>query len=156
MSTGTTQILIQTQSTPGLGLDRAGRLADTPLALRSVPLDVGLQYEKGGSSKINGGFFWHGLKQAFSGEYSKSGVALNEVKVVGNGHVHTSENCRRTAGIWQCFGGGSSYCASTEVALLVVYADPPDMPPSSRLWPEGPATSIQGLRCALLRCKSFA
>lgn len=50
-----------------------------------MPLDVGLIYEEGGSSKQNAGFFWDGLKQSFSGAYSKAGVQLNEVKVIGNG-----------------------------------------------------------------------
>jgi hypothetical protein len=114
-----------------------------------VPLDVGIQYEKGGSSKVNGGFFWNGLKQAFTGEYDRqSGVALNEVKVVGNGHVHTSENCRRTAGIWQCFGGGSSYCAhaleQTSVLETLVLTPVP-LPSLSRLRPEGSRATVQGL-----------
>lgn len=55
------------------------------MSLGRVPLDVGLSYEEGGSSKQNDGFFWDGLKQAVTGEYSQAGVALNEVKVVANG-----------------------------------------------------------------------
>lgn len=29
--------------------------------------------------------------------------------MIVNGHCHISEDCRRIQGVWNCFGGGSSF-----------------------------------------------
>ncbi|KZV92417.1 Metallo-dependent phosphatase [Exidia glandulosa HHB12029] len=68
------------------------------------PLDVGSQFEEAGGSKKNAGFFEKALLSTF-----ESARGPPEVKVVGNGHHHVTDNCRRVKGIWFCFGGGGSY-----------------------------------------------
>ncbi|KAI0689492.1 Metallo-dependent phosphatase [Cytidiella melzeri] len=72
-------------------------------------LDVGISGLEGfGSAKKQDGFFHKGLLAAGESEHRAAGTA-HEVKVVGNGHSHITENCRRIQGIWNCFGGGGSY-----------------------------------------------
>ncbi|KAL0953331.1 hypothetical protein HGRIS_004576 [Hohenbuehelia grisea] len=72
-------------------------------------LDVGLHnLEKGGAPKRSDGFFEKALLKAKESEHV-SNEAIPEVKVVGNGHCHVTENCRRVKGVWLCFGGGGSY-----------------------------------------------
>ncbi|KAL7412473.1 Metallo-dependent phosphatase-like protein [Mrakia frigida] len=66
-------------------------------------MDVGIQMDSGGSPDFNSGFFEKGVLQG------EDGVGGREVKVIGNGHVHIAENCRRISGVWMCFGGGGSY-----------------------------------------------
>ncbi|KAL6299529.1 Metallo-dependent phosphatase [Sparassis latifolia] len=74
-----------------------------------IPLDVGLHDLEGkGSAKKQDGFFHKGLLQAMESDHRAGGNA-REVKVVGNGHCHVTENCRRVQGVWLCFGGGGSY-----------------------------------------------
>ncbi|KAI0054414.1 Metallo-dependent phosphatase [Artomyces pyxidatus] len=72
-------------------------------------LDVGEHdLEEKGSAKHNDGFFEKGLLHAAESEHRGAGF-IPEVKVVGNGHCHVTENCRRVKGVWLCFGGGGSY-----------------------------------------------
>ncbi|KZS94402.1 Metallo-dependent phosphatase [Sistotremastrum niveocremeum HHB9708] len=73
--------------------------------ITNKPLDVGSDYDEDGSAKKNGGFFEKALMQAMESDDSQ----IPEVKIVGNGHSHVTDNCRRVAGIWLCFGGGGSY-----------------------------------------------
>jgi hypothetical protein len=72
------------------------------------PLDVGSQLDGEGSSSHNGGFFYNGIKQAPEVEGPESD-GRTEVKILAHGHCHITDRCRRVSGIWQCFGGGSSY-----------------------------------------------
>jgi len=73
------------------------------------PLDVGISgQETPGNAKKNGGMFEKGILKAFESDHRSNGNVL-EVKAIGNGHCHLTENCRRVKGVWQCFGGGSSY-----------------------------------------------
>ncbi|KAF8631933.1 hypothetical protein AX15_002186 [Amanita polypyramis BW_CC] len=73
------------------------------------PLDVGQHdLERPGNSKHNGGFWEKGILQAKESDHRNTQF-IPEVKVVGNGHCHVTENCRRVQGIWMCFGGGGSY-----------------------------------------------
>jgi len=77
-------------------------------------LDVGFQAEgEYGASKTNSGFFDGGLKKAKEIPESmmdtESVMTKTEVKVVGHGHCHITDKCRRVSGIWMCFGGGGSY-----------------------------------------------
>ncbi|TFK71339.1 Metallo-dependent phosphatase [Pluteus cervinus] len=73
------------------------------------PLDVGLSgLETPGNAKENEGMFEKGLLKAEENDHVGRGRAP-EVKVVGNGHCHLTENCRRVKGVWMCFGGGGSY-----------------------------------------------
>ncbi|KAI0291650.1 Metallo-dependent phosphatase [Multifurca ochricompacta] len=58
-----------------------------------------------GSAKKNGGFFQDGLLHALETPHRGAG-GIPEVKVVGNGHCHVTDNCRRVKGVWLCFGGG--------------------------------------------------
>ncbi|KAG6810005.1 hypothetical protein H0H92_013730 [Tricholoma furcatifolium] len=70
------------------------------------PLDVGTHgQEAPGNAKNNAGFFVDGVLNAPESEHVGKGNAL-EVKVIGNGHCHITENCRRVQGVWNCFGGG--------------------------------------------------
>ncbi|KAF8892061.1 Metallo-dependent phosphatase-like protein [Infundibulicybe gibba] len=72
-------------------------------------LDVGASgQEQPGNAKHNDGFFENGILKAMESDHTGKGHAL-EVKVVGNGHCHVTENCRRVKGVWMCFGGGGSY-----------------------------------------------
>jgi len=72
------------------------------------PLDFGNQKDGKGSSKVNGHFFEQAILQAKESAEG-DGSRIPEVKVVGNGHCHASDNCRRISGVWMCFGGGGSY-----------------------------------------------
>ncbi|KAF8159653.1 Metallo-dependent phosphatase-like protein [Crassisporium funariophilum] len=73
------------------------------------PLDVGVTgQEPAGNAKGNDGFFEKGIMKALESGNVANGNA-HEVKVIGNGHCHVTENCRRVKGVWFCFGGGGSY-----------------------------------------------
>ncbi|KZV63009.1 Metallo-dependent phosphatase [Peniophora sp. CONT] len=73
------------------------------------PLDVGVSGLEGkGSASKSDGMLKKGLLAATESEHRGAGSAP-EVKVVGNGHCHITENCRRISGVWMCFGGGGSY-----------------------------------------------
>ncbi|KAF9005947.1 Metallo-dependent phosphatase-like protein [Cyathus striatus] len=73
------------------------------------PLDVGISgQEQRGNAKGNDGFFEKGILKAMESDHRAAGQA-HEVKVIGNGHCHLTENCRRVQGVWHCFGGGGSY-----------------------------------------------
>ncbi|KIJ55458.1 hypothetical protein M422DRAFT_151719 [Sphaerobolus stellatus SS14] len=76
-------------------------------------LDVGQQLEGPGSAKKNAGFF----EKALLGAAETDDGRGREVKVVGNGHCHISENCRRVKGIWMCFGGGGSYAGYGKIGF---------------------------------------
>ncbi|KAF8347706.1 Metallo-dependent phosphatase [Amanita rubescens] len=77
--------------------------------LTGIPLDVGIHdLETPGNAEHNDGFFEAGVLQAKESDRRSSAV-LPEVKVIGNGHCHLTENCRRVQGVWMCFGGGGSY-----------------------------------------------
>ncbi|EDR14080.1 uncharacterized protein LACBIDRAFT_244580 [Laccaria bicolor S238N-H82] len=72
------------------------------------PLDVGLHgLESPGNAKKSDGFFERGILKALESEHITNNI--QEVKVIGNGHCHVTENCRRVKGVWFCFGGGGSY-----------------------------------------------
>jgi len=80
-------------------------------------LDVGLHnLEPKGSAKKNEGFFEKGLLKAMESDHLAGGNA-REVKVIGNGHCHITENCRRVKGVWLCFGGGGSYSGYSRVGF---------------------------------------
>ena len=70
-----------------------------------TPLDFGSQLDGKGASKINGHFFEQAIMKAKESEEG-DGSRLPEVKVIGNGHSHASDYCRRISGVWMCFGGG--------------------------------------------------
>lgn len=73
------------------------------------PLDVGIHgQESPGNAKKNDGFFEKAILKAPESDHTAKGNAL-EVKVIGNGHCHVTENCRRVKAVWLCFGGGGSY-----------------------------------------------
>jgi len=81
------------------------------------PLDVGADHgEKPGSAKGNEGFFEKALLTALESEHVAGGAA-HEVKVVGNGHCHITENCRRVKGVWMCFGGGGSFSGYSKIGF---------------------------------------
>lgn len=81
------------------------------------PLDVGQHdLEESGAAKKSAGFFHKGLLQALESDH-RAGGNLPEVKVVGNGHSHITENCRRVKGVWLCFGGGGSYSGYGKVGF---------------------------------------
>jgi hypothetical protein len=65
-------------------------------------LNFGDQLDGMGSSKHNGGFFEHAIKQAFASLDSEDGtrVPIAEVKVLSHGHCHVTDRCRRINGIW--------------------------------------------------------
>lgn len=74
--------------------------------LTGARLDKGLHGLEGpGNAKGSDGFFEKGLLKAMESEHNAGGSG-REVKVVGNGHCHVTENCRRVKGVWLCFGGG--------------------------------------------------
>ncbi|KAJ2934881.1 hypothetical protein H1R20_g2293, partial [Candolleomyces eurysporus] len=76
---------------------------------QSRPLDKGISgQEAPGNANTNDGFFEKGIMQALESDHM-SHAAIPEVKVIGNGHCHLTENCRRVKGVWFCFGGGGSY-----------------------------------------------
>ncbi|GAA6022722.1 hypothetical protein JCM11491_003744 [Sporobolomyces phaffii] len=88
-------------------------------------LVIGERLEGAGASKTDSGFFEQavlaqgellatGAKDAvvdefWDGEYSAPTAGRPEVKVLAHGHCHLSSDCRRVAGVWQCFGGGGTY-----------------------------------------------
>lgn len=87
-------------------------------------LVVGSGQEERGAPK-NGDFFSKGLlKQTEIGSENDAAgdaefkaaltEALPEVKVILNGHCHTTDSCTRLKGIWSCFAGGSSYSGYSE------------------------------------------
>ncbi|RDB23740.1 putative inactive purple acid phosphatase 29 [Hypsizygus marmoreus] len=81
------------------------------------PLDVGMHgLERPGNAKTNAGFFEKALLMAHESDHVAKGDA-HEVKVVGNGHCHVTENCRRVKGVWLCFGGGGSYSGYGKVGF---------------------------------------
>jgi len=86
-------------------------------------LDVGSQIDGPGAADTNGGFFPLALMTALESEVEQrlsaggNSEARKEVKVVGNGHCHVSDNCRRISGIWMCFGGGGSYSGYGKVGF---------------------------------------
>ncbi|ETW79354.1 hypothetical protein HETIRDRAFT_64651 [Heterobasidion irregulare TC 32-1] len=80
------------------------------------PLDIGLHdLERPGAAKTNGGMFEKGLMKALESDHQSSRIP--EVKVVGNGHCHVTENCKRIQNVWMCFGGGSSYAGYSKVGF---------------------------------------
>ncbi|KAH7093919.1 Metallo-dependent phosphatase [Auriculariales sp. MPI-PUGE-AT-0066] len=70
------------------------------------PLLVGNQFDADGGSKKNDGFFKKAILSAPEGSQP-----IPEVKVIGNGHDHITDFCKRVQGVWFCFGGGGSYAA---------------------------------------------
>lgn len=87
--------------------------------------DIGSVLDGQGSAKTNGHFFEEALLRA---RETEAPGAPSEVKVVGNGHCHVTDRCRRVtsvaviavyreggfdsfefSGVWMCFGGGGSY-----------------------------------------------
>ncbi|KAJ7043577.1 Metallo-dependent phosphatase-like protein [Mycena alexandri] len=71
-------------------------------------LDIGISgLETKGNAKGNDGLFEKGILKAMESDHVSSNV--REVKVIGHGHCHVTENCRRVKGVWFCFGGGGSY-----------------------------------------------
>jgi hypothetical protein len=84
------------------------------------PLDVGQQLDGQGSPKYNSGFFEGGVLKMLESEeggpevkvrpvtFSLEGYSANNLshQVIGNGHCHVSDNCKRVKGVWMCFGGG--------------------------------------------------
>jgi len=82
-----------------------------------LPLDVGSSDLEGpGSAKKNDGFFLNGLLHALETPHRGAG-GIPEVKVVGNGHCHVTDNCKRVKGIWHCFGGGGSFAGYGRVGF---------------------------------------
>ncbi|KAF8956921.1 Metallo-dependent phosphatase-like protein [Flammula alnicola] len=79
------------------------------------PLDVGISgQEPPGHAKNSDGFFEKGILKAMESEHVANGN-VHEVKVIGNGHCHITENCRRVHGVWLCFGGGGYVSISMSV-----------------------------------------
>ncbi|KAJ7180636.1 Metallo-dependent phosphatase-like protein [Mycena filopes] len=71
-------------------------------------LDIGITgLETKGDAKGNDGLFEKGILKAMESDHVSNNV--QEVKVIGHGHCHLTENCRRVKGVWFCFGGGGSY-----------------------------------------------
>ncbi|KDQ50774.1 hypothetical protein JAAARDRAFT_185989 [Jaapia argillacea MUCL 33604] len=80
-------------------------------------LNVGIHdLEGSGAAKKSDGFFEKALLSAKESEHVAGG-SLPEVKVVGNGHCHVTENCKRVKGVWLCFGGGGSYSGYSRVGF---------------------------------------
>ncbi|KIM44481.1 hypothetical protein M413DRAFT_442454 [Hebeloma cylindrosporum] len=81
------------------------------------PLDVGISgQEPHGNAKNSDKFFENGILKAMESEHVGHENA-QEVKVIGNGHCHITENCRRVQGVWMCFGGGGSYSGYSKVGF---------------------------------------
>ncbi|KAG5647444.1 hypothetical protein DXG03_009374 [Asterophora parasitica] len=90
--------------------------ADTDPRTRK-PLDVGTHGLEGpGNAKGSAGFFEKAVLQAQENDHVGKGNVL-EVKAIGNGHCHVTENCRRVKGVWHCFGGGGSYSGYGKVGF---------------------------------------
>ncbi|KAJ7155461.1 Metallo-dependent phosphatase-like protein [Mycena crocata] len=71
-------------------------------------LDIGITgLETKGDAAQSDGFFEKGILRAPESDHVSNNV--QEVKVIGHGHCHLTENCRRVKGVWFCFGGGGSY-----------------------------------------------
>ncbi|WVQ75858.1 hypothetical protein IAR50_005491 [Cryptococcus sp. DSM 104548] len=83
--------------------------ADT--TLDNGELDVGTQKDMEGNSPRNSGFFYNAIKAETESEEGEGiwGTKTAEVKVLSHGHCHLTDRCRRVAGIWMCFNGGSSF-----------------------------------------------
>ncbi|KDR80533.1 hypothetical protein GALMADRAFT_90903 [Galerina marginata CBS 339.88] len=80
-------------------------------------LDVGITgQEPAGNAKHNDGFFEKGILKAMESDHIANRNA-HEVKVIGNGHCHITENCRRVQGVWLCFGGGGSYSGYSKIGF---------------------------------------
>jgi hypothetical protein len=69
------------------------------------PLDFGRRLDGKGASKTNGHFLEQAILKSMESEEGASS-RVPEVKAIGNGHCHASDNCRRISGVWMCFGGG--------------------------------------------------
>ncbi|KAL5537002.1 DCR2 [Sanghuangporus sanghuang] len=82
-----------------------------------IPLDIGLHdLEDSGNAKKSDGFFEKGILKTLETDHSAGGN-VKEVKVIGNGHCHITENCRRVKGVWLCFGGGGSYSGYSRIGF---------------------------------------
>ncbi|KAF9533681.1 Metallo-dependent phosphatase-like protein [Crepidotus variabilis] len=79
-------------------------------------LDVGSYLEPPAHSLFDAGFFQKGLLVAKEGSHGMS-KNIPEIKVVGNGHDHINDNCRRIQGIWFCYGGASGYAGYSQVGF---------------------------------------
>ncbi|KAF9531793.1 Metallo-dependent phosphatase [Crepidotus variabilis] len=85
--------------------------------LTGKPLDVGISDQEGAShAQHDDGFFEKGILYAQESNHVAS-KSIPEVKVIGNGHQHLTENCRRIKGVWLCFGGGGSYSGYGKVGF---------------------------------------
>jgi hypothetical protein len=103
---------------------------DTPDTDSNGILQVGTHDDGKGASKTNSGLFYNGIKEAFEAVPGGDGMELpvSEVKVLGHGHTHNTDMCKRVNGIWYvsllhmrhstkgksltyriCFDGGSSF-----------------------------------------------
>ncbi|KAI9435260.1 Metallo-dependent phosphatase [Lactarius indigo] len=81
------------------------------------PLDIGTSdLDSPGSAKKNAGFFEKGLLRALETPHRGAG-GIPEVKVVGNGHCHVTDNCKRVNGVWLCFGGGGSFAGYGKIGF---------------------------------------
>jgi len=95
-------------------------------------LQVGTHDDGKGSSKHNSGFFYNGIKEAFEADPADGLVQpVSEVKVLGHGHTHNTDTCKRVNGIWYilchhrrseltnriCFDGGSSFSGYGKVGF---------------------------------------
>ena len=60
----------------------------------NIPLDVGIHdIEDHGNAKTNAGFYEKGILQAMEGDHDSPGQALREIKVIANGHCHSTSIC---------------------------------------------------------------
>ncbi|KAF9563975.1 Metallo-dependent phosphatase [Agrocybe pediades] len=80
-------------------------------------LDVGISgQEPPGHAKKSDKFFENGILKATESARGPN-TDIPEVKVIGNGHCHITENCRRVKGVWLCFGGGGSYSGYSKIGF---------------------------------------
>lgn len=69
-------------------------------------LDMGSMFDWPGNSKHNSGFFYNAVKSSFeipADEENEDAIGsqkVAEVKVLGHGHSHNTDRCRRVDGIW--------------------------------------------------------
>lgn len=68
-------------------------------------LRVGSYDDGKGASKHNSGFFYNGIKEAFEADVTDVtsdmfNSPISEVKVLGHGHTHNTDMCKRVDGIW--------------------------------------------------------